>query len=137
MSGTADTEFSIGDKYWCVDPFLSAPLLGTIVALTDSPGKTIGLEFEEEIGGRLSCDGDGAYNRCLWVTVLSIYNESEWESVSQNIKVQIATIAAIRGKRFDKVTLDRDGVVISDESRLGDLSQTQAAAKPMMPAVKE
>lgn len=138
MSGTADTEFSIGDRYWCVDPFLEQPLLGTIVALTNAPGKTIGLEFDVEIGGRLSCDGDGAFNRCLWVTVLNIYNVSEWESVSQNLVTQMATVQAIRGNRFDRIVLDKDGVVIHNDE-LGDLPQTQAveSKKPLMPAVKE
>lgn len=82
MSGTSNRLFKLGDKYWCVMRKLPHPMLGTIIRLTNTAGKHIGLQFEEDVCGH-SCDGHGLNGRCFWVTTEWIYSEEEWESLSK------------------------------------------------------
>ena len=150
MPGTADTEFTIGDQYWCVDPWLAEPLLGTIVALTGTPGKLIGLQFDEDVPGNLSCEGAGIPGRCLWVIPEIIYNPTEWIAVQEDLTAQAVSRHAIRGTRYNAIKIDNDGQIIVGESTLKPLaadeeyiddSVVQSAAfeddVPRMPAVKE
>jgi len=135
MSGTSNTTFTIGDRYWCVSSSLPAPLLGTIIALTDVPGKSIGLQFDEEVGKRLTCDGAGLFNQCLWVYPDFIYDETEWVAVGQSVSLQKATVAAMVGKKFNSITLDEDGQVIVESSQLKPLALEDG--EPVLPSFKE
>ena len=105
MSGTSDIVFTIGDKYWCVLSRLQTPLLGTIVALTDIPGKLIGLEFSIHVNGH-TCDGCGHDGKCLWVTPESIYNQTEWKSINNAVLSQMAFEQAIKGNSFEEIIID-------------------------------
>jgi hypothetical protein len=135
MSGTGNTTFTVGDKYWCVSSGLSAPLLGTIIVLTDNPGKRIGLQFDEEIGKRLTCDGAGLFNQCLWVHPDFIYDEDEWVAVDQSVSLQKATVAAMVGKKFNSITLDEDGQFSVDSSEPKPLALEDG--EPVLPSFKE
>lgn len=133
MAGTTDTVFAVGDQYWCTDPFLPEPMLGTIIALTDTPGKIIGLQFEEPIGSCGSCDGDGEYDKCLWVLPDSIYNVEEWVSVKEMLVSQAAVRHAFRGNRFKSVTVDSDNrIVVADDQAVEVV--TEESDKKFMPA---
>ncbi len=109
MSGTNTTAFRLGDKFWCIDPILSAPKLGSIVSLTDNPGKMIGLQFDEKIGSNISCDGVGAADSCLWVRPDSIYTEVEWQAVKDELGVQLIKRNELIGNKFTSITIDYDG----------------------------
>lgn len=120
MAGTNDTVFELGAQYWCVHPQMEAPLLGTVVALTDAVGKRIGLEFSSDIPGGHSCDGRASHPRGLWVLPEHIYNESEWESVAGVLSAQKAASLAAVGRSYKIITIDPDtGEVITDDSSQG------------------
>ena len=136
MSGTADKSFSVGDKYWCVDPYLSTPLLGTIIALTDNNSKKIGLEFAENIGSPHGCDNAGREGFCLWTNELWIYNETEWESVEDTIGTQKLAAAQLRGNRYDSISIDEDGNVLVDGSTVIRPSKVEDEGKAVMPSHK-
>ena len=87
MSGT-NIKIEINQQYWCVHRTLMKPLLGTIIALTNSPGKMIGIQFDVNINGH-SCDGRGVDGHCLWVTSQIIYNQFEWDNIANSINIQI------------------------------------------------
>lgn len=135
MSGTADTTFKVGDQYWCVDPFISAPLLGTIIALTDNASKKIGLEFDEDIGSPHGCDNAGRQGHCLWVRETSIYNPTEWVAVEETISAQKLASAQLRGNRYDEISIDEDGDVITDGETLIRPSKADPDKK-VMPSYK-
>jgi hypothetical protein len=105
MPGTANTEFRLGQQYWCVARRLSQPLLGTIVALTDAIGKSIGLEFTENIVGH-SCDGRGKNGYCLWVTPLVIYDETEWGNVSGVLSAQKVFSHSLIGNSYETLVIN-------------------------------
>ena len=98
---TQASKVSVGDKMWCTHRRLSSPLLGTIIALTDEPGKVIGLEFEEDMNGH-SCDGRGPDRHCLWVSSVHILTEVEYED---RITAEQAALAA-KPKEFQSITLN-------------------------------
>ena len=135
MAGTADTEFALNDQYWCVHPRLDSPKLGTIVGLTDAPGKTIGLDLGEDVGGH-NCDGRANVGAGLWVTTEDIYNETEWAAIGQSVATQVAAREAFKGNSFKKLTIDEDGSLIGDGKDLENVG-VQKAPKNLMPAVKE
>jgi len=67
-----------GEVYWIVGhEHLDAPRKGKIIRLSNEPGKRIGVEFEEPVGGvdesgnnwgvNHSCDGHGKLGHCLYV----------------------------------------------------------------------
>ena len=68
-----------GDKFWCLGQGIETPTLGTVIALTTNPTKTIGLQFETKIAGH-SCDGRGPEGYCLWVRPDDILTEEEYEA---------------------------------------------------------
>ncbi len=98
---TQATRVSVGDSMWCTHRRLPSPLLGTIIALTDEPGKMIGLEFEEDVGGH-SCDGRGQDKYCLWVSPVQILTEEEY---ADKIAADQAALAA-KPKEFQTITLN-------------------------------
>ena len=67
-----------GDQFWCLHRRLLRPQFGTVIALTTEPGKSIGLEFADPIGGH-SCDGRGQDGYCLWVTPEHILTDAEFQ----------------------------------------------------------
>lgn len=101
--GTTNKIFSLGDRYVCIHRRLSEPKLGTIVALTTEPGKTIGLQFEGFDAGH-NCDGFGEKNSCLWVTPDNIYSELEWSEIDK-MQIGIRQFAAKNHSTLDINTL--------------------------------
>lgn len=126
MPGTNAVEFRLDDKFWCVDSHLKEPKLGSIVSLTDNPGKMIGLQFDEKIGSNVSCDGAGAVDSCLWVRPDSIYTEVEWQAVKNELSVQLIKRSELIGNRFTSIVIDDDG----------NIARTNTSAV-LMPASKE
>lgn len=59
--------FFVGQEVIVASPDLPASAVGRIVALTNEPGKTVGVEFYDEVGIH-SCDGAGRHGYCLWAT---------------------------------------------------------------------
>jgi len=76
---TQASEISVGDKLWCTHRRLLRPMLGIIIALTSEPGKLIGLEFLEDVGGH-SCDNRGKNGYCLWAVSEHVMTEAEYAS---------------------------------------------------------
>jgi len=75
-----------GDTLWCTLPRLAKPMKGTIIAITNTVGKQIGLEFEEEIGGH-SCDGRGKEGHCLWCNLKDLATDTMVENILKQRKV--------------------------------------------------
>lgn len=134
MSGTADTEFSIGQQYWCMHRSFPRPILGTIISLTDAPGKQIGLEFSEADGlfGRHSCDGKGIHGRCIWSNVDNILNQSEYNAISEQIANNLIVSKMLVGNNYERMTIDDDNRVVGGEFNI----EIAKSNKPMMPAVR-
>jgi len=68
-----------GDKFWCIHRRLPKAMLGTVIVMTDEPGKLVGMEFEDCFGGH-SCDGRGKDGHCLWVGPEYMLTEDEYAS---------------------------------------------------------
>lgn len=98
---TQASKVSVGDKMWCTHRRLSSPLLGTIIVLTDEPGKMIGLKFEEDINGH-SCDGRGQDKYCLWASPVHILTEEEY---ADKITAEQAALAT-KPNEFQSITLN-------------------------------
>jgi hypothetical protein len=98
---TQAVTISVGDKMWCTHRRLPSPLLGTIIVLTDEPGKMIGLEFEEEVNGH-TCDGRGQDKKCLWVLPIHIMTEVEYADM---IAAEQSAIVA-KPNEFQSITLN-------------------------------
>lgn len=45
---------------------LNAPTKATIIAITNTPGKMVGVQFKDPIGIH-TCDGRGPFKHCMWV----------------------------------------------------------------------
>lgn len=97
---TQAAEVKKGDTFWCEHKRLSAPSKGKIIALTDEPGKMIGVEFDAAVGGH-TCDGRGKDGHCLWLAPYHIYTDAEWKDKTS---AEEAALAA-RPKEFDKISL--------------------------------
>lgn len=76
---TQVAEINKGDKFWCSHRRLPSDMIGTVIVMTDEPGKLIGLEFDKDIDGH-SCDGRGKDGCCLWVNVDHILTNDEYQS---------------------------------------------------------
>lgn len=68
-----------GDKFWCLGQGIASPTLGTVIALTTNPAKSIGLQFDVNVGGH-SCDNRGVHGQCLWVRSFDILTDEEYEA---------------------------------------------------------
>jgi hypothetical protein len=68
-----------GDQFYCTHKRVPSVMLCTVIALTDEPGKLIGVEFEECVNGH-SCDNRGVEGNCLWVSPYDLLNEEEYEA---------------------------------------------------------
>lgn len=86
--GTKVSTIKKGDRFWCVHRQLGTPKLGSVICLTSQIGKTIGIEFDDELSESLSnidCDGRGKKGYCMWVHQDFLYNEKEYkEMVKKN-----------------------------------------------------
>lgn len=76
---TQVAEINKGDKFWSTHRRLPKPMVGTVIVMTDEPGKLIGLEFEVDVGGH-SCDGRGANGHCLWTVPEHLLTDEEYTS---------------------------------------------------------
>lgn len=94
-------KISKGDRFICVLNRLSKPTLGTVIALTNEPGKLIGLEFAEDVKGH-SCDNRGKPGYCLWASRYDILAESEYED---SLRIS-DTAKSIVYTEMDSITLD-------------------------------
>lgn len=56
--------------------------MAKIIAITDEPGKTVGVEFGDPVG-RHSCDGAGKTGYCLWVAPEHILLPKEAEELKK------------------------------------------------------
>jgi hypothetical protein len=136
MAGTANTEFTLGDKYWCVYKALSQPMIGTIIALTDAPGKTIGLQFDtDDIISRIDCDGRGPLGKCLWTIPQYIYSTDEWDNVLIQMAEQKEAYKKMIGKSFDVMKIDEDNQIVGSSQNSNAPNATNASK--LMPAFKE
>ena len=78
-----------GEKFWCVYRKLTLPMHGTVIIMTDNPGKSVGVEFDEDVGGH-TCDNRGKKGHCLWLRPENLYTEEEiglLKDQSQNEKM--------------------------------------------------
>lgn len=116
MSGTADTEFALFDQYWCVHPKLPEPLLCTIIALTDAPGKLIGLDCGQDVGLH-TCDGRTDQGHGIWINPEFIYNETEWAAVEEQLVAQAASRAEAFGSSYKRITIDADDNIVETFGR--------------------
>lgn len=98
---TQAKKISKGDKFVCTLKRLSKPLIGTVIALTNEPGKKIGLEFEEDVKGH-SCDGRGKDGHCLWASQYDILTKEEYEA---SLKVTEEAKKIVYSE-MDSITLD-------------------------------
>lgn len=141
MSGTADTEFSLGDQYYVLAPHFSEGLLGTIVALTNAPGKRIGIQFETDVQiSRHDCDGIGEFGKCLWTKPGEIYNPTEWLTFQDELNTQAVLRKLAVGDSFSRITIDNDGDVIiaqSDEDARSSILDVGDADDNFAPAAAE
>lgn len=135
MLGTANTEFKLGQQYWCVARQLSTPLLGSIIGLTDVIGKTIGLEFVKNIGGH-SCDGRGKNGYCLWVTTQVIYDETEWENVAEILSAQKEFTKILAGNDYETLVINR-ATGLPDVATINSSDNEQSTTKNLIHAVDE
>lgn len=94
-------KISKGDKFVCTLDRLSKPTLGTVIALTNEPGKLIGLQFAEDVKGH-SCDNRGKHGYCLWVSRYNILTESEY---ADSLKVEQEAKSMVYSD-MDSITLD-------------------------------
>lgn len=95
-------EISKGDKFWCNHRKAGSKyILGTVIALTDQPGKLIGLQFEANVSGH-SCDGKGKQGYCLWTGIENLLSESEYADHLKTVK------SATQFNEFDKISLRKD-----------------------------
>ena len=92
---------SKGDKFVFAHTELKEPLLGTVIALTDAPGKKIGLEFEVNVSGH-SCDGRGKHGHCLWAAPAHVYTPEEYEQI---LKTKNEVKRVVTYNEFDKISL--------------------------------
>lgn len=87
------------------------PLTGTIIALTDEPGKLIGVQFEQELFAGHSCDGVGVNKKCLWVHYSNVITDEQLAMLNQRAQAQ----AAKDSKKVKSVVIDTNGVVTFNE----------------------
>ncbi len=97
---TLATSVNKGDEFWCTHRRLPKPMLGVVIALTDQPGKLIGLEFKDNVKGH-SCDGRGANGHCLWVAPEHILTPVEFKEREETLSVA----RAMKYKEFDKIEI--------------------------------
>lgn len=90
-----------GDKFVCTLARLPKPTLGTVIALTNEPGKLIGLEFAEDIKGH-SCDNRGKPGYCLWASKYDVLTEAEY---ADSLKVA-QEAKGMAYSEMDSITLD-------------------------------
>lgn len=88
-------EIKLGDKFYCFHKRLDKPVKGTVIALTNRPGKMIGLQFPNKMGGH-ECDGKGKKGHCLWVTPQHILTEQEWKKEQAHRKKKAKEEAAFK-----------------------------------------
>lgn len=87
---TKTNKIKKGDKFVCLHPRMSAPVVGSVIALTSDPTKMIGLEFDDAVGFH-SCDGRGKDKYCIWVRPEDILTEEEYtESIKAKEAIQAA-----------------------------------------------
>lgn len=94
-------KISKGDVFVCTLKRLKSPVAGTIIALTNEPGKLIGLEFSENVNGH-SCDGRGKDGHCLWASQYDILTKEEYEA---SLKVTEEAKKIVYSE-MDSITLD-------------------------------
>ncbi len=67
---------------------------GTVIALTDEPGKAIGVEYDEAVGEH-SCDGRGKDRFCSWIHPDHVFDVRQAESLLKDVTAaQVAKRAA-------------------------------------------
>jgi hypothetical protein len=76
----------------CNEPKLKGALPAKLVALTSEPGKIVGVEFNEDIGGH-SCDGAGLQGHCMWILPENIFTTKEAEEL-RKLDAVAKTVAA-------------------------------------------
>lgn len=92
---TQVAEISLGDRF-C---FVSKDTIGTVIALTDIPGKMIGIELDDPVGFH-SCDNRGKDGYCVWAYPEEILSEQEY------IDMKNAQTAVVDNhQEFQKITL--------------------------------
>lgn len=96
---TQAAEISVGDRMYVVS--LDNPFIGTVIALTDEPGKMIGIELDEPAGYH-TCDGRGKNKYCIWVSPEQILTEVEFEDEK---KAKEAAANITKYKEYKKITL--------------------------------
>jgi len=103
-----------GESYWVVGQrHLERPLKGKIVRLSNEPGKAIGIEFDQPIGGldkegqlwgvNHTCDGHGKQGHCLYVRPDQVLDEKEMASF--NARQAEARAAETKWEEFDELTV--------------------------------
>ena len=90
-----------GDKLVCTLRRLVQPLVGEVIALTNEPGKLIGLEFNEDVKGH-SCDNRGKQGYCLWASQFDVLTEAEYEDLKK-VKQEAQELVY---KEMDFITLE-------------------------------
>lgn len=78
-----------GEQYWCFQRHFTRPMLGTIICLTTTPGKLIGLQFEEELPAplaHLDCDGRGKRGYCAWSHPNYLYTKESLDIIKDKFK---------------------------------------------------
>lgn len=94
---TQVAEISIGDRFY----FVSKDAIGTIIALTDIPGKMIGIELDDSVGFH-SCDGRGKEGHCVWAYPEDVLSETEYSDM-KNAKAVVTE----KHQEFQKITLKK------------------------------
>lgn len=97
-----DLKIKKGDIVICSHPRLSHPSKGIIIALTDEPGKMIGIELTEQVGFH-SCDGRGRDKHCVWARPEHIMTQEEYSS---NIRVKEESLR--KYQEFEELVLRRN-----------------------------
>jgi len=68
-----------GDRMWLVGQGTPTPVQATVIVLTSSAAKQVGIEFDTPVGVH-SCDGHGKQGYCLWVCSWDVMTDEEYAS---------------------------------------------------------
>lgn len=80
----------LGDRFVVVNTKLSSPCEGTVIAITQQPGKLVGLELDEPKGIH-SCDGRCKDKHGLWVRPKDLMTPEQFRAKVSALSQQSVT----------------------------------------------
>lgn len=99
-----------GDKIFVAIPRFersgSPPMRATVVVLSNTPGKQIGVEFEQSGLGTHNCDGYGPSDNCLWVRPKDIMTADQVKAMEKARKAAIEYAAGLVVDPVDSLDIE-------------------------------